>query len=267
MGTQGYAVAAFRRPRIYLLLAVAAFWALAANSVVPLLCGVLAALLWVGVTAHDEGFRRRVDARRERERSLERARRNERLLAELPRAQREHFLGLQRLAARILDNFGRLETGGPALIRQSRQRLDALLHSFLRLSITLADHRRHLAGADRGALERECEALRIDLLAGGCAPALREIKERRVAILQKRIERFDAAGESREVIAHQLASIEDLLLLLHEQSITLRDPSAITLQLDALAIELEEAENTIRELDRLLAIDPSLPLPTFQHVG
>jgi len=254
-----YAGAALRHRRTTGILLVAGIWALAVRSPAPLLWAAAGIAVLALLLSRDRDFRRRVDARRARQEALARARRNEAMLAELAPAQREHFLGMQMLGGRILDNFARLEGGGAtALVRQSRARIDALLQTFLRLSITLNDHRRYLSGTDRDALEAELRGLEADLARGGGGEALREIKERRVAILRKRLERFENAKESREVIAHQLASIEDLLRLLHEQSITLRDPAAITLQLDAIAIELEEAENTVRELDRLLAFDLEL---------
>jgi hypothetical protein len=52
-------------------------------------------------------------------------------------------------------------------------------------------------------------------------------KERRAEILRKRVLRFTQAAESREVVSHQLASIEDMLRLTHEQSIAIRDPEVV----------------------------------------
>jgi hypothetical protein len=225
---------------------------------VPLILAAGAELTFLGLVSGNARFQQAVDARDTRKLARRRARRTEALLAELAPNQREHFLGLQALATRIHENFARLETGGEAVALQSRHRIDALLQAFLRLLITLNDHRRYLGSTDRERIEGELRALEVDVAAGASPDAVREIKQRRIAILRKRLERFAKAQESREVISHQLASIEDLLRLLHEQSITLRDPTGLTQQLDVLAIEVEEAEATVRELDKLLAFDLEL---------
>jgi hypothetical protein len=250
-----YIGAALRHRWSFAILVTGAIVSMARGSATPLLFAAGADLIFVGMAASSSRFRRAVDARRSRKQAKQRARRNEALLSELAPNQREHFLGLQVLAGRIEENFARVEAG-EALAARSRHRIDALLQAFLRLLVTLDDHRRYLSGTNRETLERELQSLAAP--EGTEGAALREIKQRRAGILRKRLERFENAKESREVIAHQLASIEDLLRLLHEQSITLRDPAGISLQLDALSIEVEEAENTVRELDRLLAFDLEL---------
>jgi hypothetical protein len=55
-------------------------------------------------------------------------------------------------------------------------------------------------------------------------------------------------------VSHQLASIEDLVKLTHEQSISIRDPAAVSGMLDALAAEVSATEQTVRELERFLDV-------------
>jgi hypothetical protein len=53
--------------------------------------------------------------------------------------------------------------------------------------------------------------------------------------------------------------------LLHEQSITLRDPDVLGQQLDHLAIEIQATDETVREMEQFAAITeelgPSAALP------
>lgn len=228
-------------------LAVGAGLFVLGGGVAPLLIAGGLELAWLGTMAGDARFRRAVDARVEGRLRREEQRRVENLLAELAPNQREHYLSLRALADRIEANYRRLPGNGPQVV-ESRAKVDALLHAFLRLLVTWNDHRRYLGATDRAAIERDLGQLR-EGLAGG-AEAVREIKRKRVEILEKRLERFRSAEEGREAIAHQLASIEDVLRLVHEGSITLRDPAAITRQLDALTVEVEATEATVRELDR-----------------
>lgn len=262
-----YLRAALRRPWGILLLAAGGLTALAEQSGIPLVVAASLQLGLAGLVAQSPRFRRRVDRRIAGRRRRERARRDAGLLGRLPEAEREHFLGLRLLADRIGENLRRLGLAEPLLSR-SDARIETLLDSFLRLLVALDDHHRFFSGDERQILEREYRELQLELgMARASRPAVAEIMERRLAILGRRLERFERAEESREVIRQQLASIEDLLRLLHDQSITLQSPDRLTRQLDVLAIEAEEAENTIRELDRILALSIEAGLPAGAERG
>ena len=183
------------------------------------------------------------------------------LLTELAASQREHYQQLVGLKEKILANYGKLP-GGRVLVASSEQRLDTLLTSFLRLISTLNQHRTFLNSTERQALEKDVRALETEL-AGEANPRLRDVKEKRLEILKRRFARFEQAGESREVVSHQLASIEDLMRLTHEQSIAIRDPETVNRQLDALGAEATATDETVREMERFLDFteETSGPLP------
>jgi hypothetical protein len=182
------------------------------------------------------------------------------LLEELAPSQREHYFALKELRDKILVNYRKLPGGG-VLVASSEGRVDALLTNFLRLLSTLNSYRKYLSAADRAAIEREMAQLSAEVSAETNA-RLREVKLRRVEIMQKRLGRFAQAEESREIVSHQLASIEDLLRLTHEQSIAIRDPASLTPQLDALAAEAQATDETVREMERFMSFAEDLsPLP------
>jgi hypothetical protein len=189
------------------------------------------------------------------------------ILEELAPSQREHYYALRELRDRILANYRKLPGGG-VLVASSESRLDALLTNFLRLLSTLNSYRKYLNAADRSALEREVRDLQAEIAAEGNA-RLREVKRKRVEILGKRLERFKQAEDSRELVSHQLASIEDLLRLTHEQSIAIRDPESLTHQLDALSAEAAATGETVREMERFMEITEelgSIPAPERDRV-
>jgi hypothetical protein len=176
----------------------------------------------------------------------------ERLLSELAESQREHYFVLRDLRDSILENYRKLPGGG-VLAASSEAQLAALLSAFLRLLSTLNDHRRYLGIADREAIRRELSLLEAEL-GGQDNPRLREVQEKRADILRRRLERFGQAEESRAVVSHQLASIEELMRLTHEQSISIRDPAAVSGMLDALAAEVTATEKTVRELEQFIDV-------------
>ena len=190
------------------------------------------------------------------------AKATEALVEELSPSQREHYFALRELKDKIEENYRKLPGGG-VLAAGSQSSVDALLTSFLRLVSTLNHYRKYLNSADRETVQRETAELEAELT-GETHPRLREVKEKRLEILRKRLSRFEQAAESREIISHQLAGIEDLLRLTHEQSIAIRDPETVSRQLDALSAEVASSEETVREMERFLSFDEELT-PALPH--
>jgi hypothetical protein len=199
-------------------------------------------------------FRRAVRSNLEAQVSADVASPGEReaLLADLSVSQKEHYAQLRELKERILESYRKMPGGG-VLVASSERRLEALLSSFLRLVTTLNSYRKFLNATDRKAIEEELAALEADV-AQDTNERLREVKARRVEILKKRVARFVQAEESREVVSHQLASIEDVLRLTHEQSIAIRDPAVVSRQLEALTAEVSATEETVREMETFMQV-------------
>jgi len=171
-------------------------------------------------------------------------------LEDMAPSQREHYLALTQIRDRILENYRKLP-GGRLLAASSEQRVDALLTSFVRLLATLNSYRKYLNMGDRKNVERELEGL-VAEVEEEANPRIKEVKQKRVEILRKRVQRFQQAEESREIVSHQLAGIEDVLRLTHEQSIAIRDPEMVTRQLEALTAEVQSTEETVREMERFM---------------
>lgn len=179
-------------------------------------------------------------------------RRLEALMADLSPSQRQQAEALRDLRGHILANYRKLP-GGKLVAANSEARLDALLTSFVRLLGSLNNYRAHLSKAPRKTVEAELRELQEGMRENS-NPRLNEVKAKRVEILEKRLARFQLAEESREVVSHQLAAIEDLLRLTLEQSISIRDPSSAALQLEALSAGVESSEETVREMERIMEI-------------
>jgi len=240
--------AALLAPANVVALATAGGAALLTGHSLPALVALGAEAFYLAAVGLVPRLRRAVGARSARFEDDE----TERLLAELAESQREHYYVLRDLRDSILDNYRKLPGGG-VLAASSEAQLAALLTAFLRLLSTLNDHRRYLGVADREALRRELSLLESELGAQ-TNPRLREVQEKRADILRRRLERFAQAEDSRAVVSHQLASIEDLMRLTHEQSISIRDPAAVGGMLDALAAEVSATEQTVRDLERFLDV-------------
>jgi hypothetical protein len=260
-----YLQAAFLVPANLFALAAAALSSALMGDPIPALVALGMEGVYLGTMSLSSRFRRSVraaaGARGEDPESVAGA-----LLEELAPSQREHYLALRELRDRILANYRRLPGGG-ILVASSESRLDALLTNFLRLVSTLNSYRKDLGAPDRAAVEREVKDLHEEISAEN-NERLRGVKHKRAQILQKRLERFKQAEDGRELVSHQLASIDDLLRLTHEQSIAIRDPESLTEQLDALSAEAAATEETVREMERFMEFADELrsPLPERDRV-
>ena len=243
-----YLRAAFLLPANLVALVAALGASLWAGEPAAAIAALGAEGLFLGALSFAPAFRRAVRARSGSTPWLEEDAAG--LLEELAPSQREHYFALRELRDKILANYRRLP-GGRLLVATSEQRLDALLTAFLRLIATLNSYRKYLSSTDRKHVERELAELAGDL-AHESNLRLKEVKAKRVEILGKRVQRFAQAQDSREVVSHQLAGIEDLLKLTHEQSIAIRDPAGVSRQLDALSAEVQATEETVREMEQFM---------------
>jgi hypothetical protein len=98
---------------------------------------------------------------------------------------------------------------------------------------------------------------------------VQEINRKRIEILTKRLEKFDKIRENRQVIDAQCAATEDVLQLIRDQSVTMRDPQQISDQLENLVQDVEQTEQTVKEVEAIFELatpdqaGPPLPeIPT-----
>lgn len=259
MNALRYVRAAFLAPANLIGLSAATVGSLAGHDPGPVTIALGLEMVYLATLSWLPQFRRAVRAERPRE--SEAAAEVERMLQELAPSQREHYHVLRELRDKIEENYRKLPSG-TMVAASSERSVDALLTAFLRLVLTLNHYRKFLNTADRHVVEEELRELEAEL-EGENHPRLLEVKKKRLEILKKRLQRFEQAAESREIISHQLAGIEDLLRLTHEQSIAIRDPQSVSRQLDVLSAEVEASEETVREMERFLEFDeelaPSLP--------
>jgi hypothetical protein len=257
-----YLKAAFLMPANLMGLLTAGASSLMTGEPLPALVALGVEGVYLVAASTSRRFQRAVRARQPGAEEAQAARqRMEALLGEMAPSQREHYQQLVGLKEKILANYEKLP-GGRVLAASSEPRLDALLTSFLRLISTLNQYRGYLNSADRQQLEKEIRALEAEV-AEEASPRLKEVKEKRLDILRRRVARFAQAGESREVVSHQLASIEDLMRLTHEQSIAIRDPESVNRQLEALSAEAHATDETVRQMEQFLEFTEEArgPLP------
>jgi hypothetical protein len=247
-------------------LAGAALFALVSGTGMPLVLAAGLELIYLSLVPQSSAFRRLV---RSWKYAAEKQRHEMKLSAmfnELPPDMRKSYANLTSMCAVIRANYSRLSSTSQMFLEQMQQRLDGLLQAYLRLLFAGFQHIEYLRTTDpdliKGDLAKLQQCVESD------PPKVQEINRRRIEILTKRLEKYGKVGENQKVVEAQCAAIEDVLELIRDQSVTMRDPQQVSDQLDNLVHDVEQTEETVREVEAVFEMaSPEMgetlaPVPT-----
>ena len=130
-------------------------------------------------------------------------------------------------------------------------RLSGLLNGYARLLLAAAQQQQYLRSTDQNEIKREVATLQKSLSTD--PPRVQEINKKRIEILTKRLEKYDKRCENRTVVDAQCSAVEDVLHLIRDQSVTMRDPQQISDQLDNLVKDVEETEQTVQQVEAIFS--------------
>ena len=214
-----------------------------------LLFTAAAELLYLGYVPRQDRFRRLVKSRKMQEDLAPPSEKEQ--LRLLSRDSQRRYVRFRNLEQAIRENYKKLPYASQGMLDAHLQKIDGLLDSYLGL---LQLQERYERFTERNAQREVVEA--INALKDEMEtdpPKVRSIKERRLRILEKRLDKFKKAHENLAVIEAQLGTVEDVTKYVHEQSLTMRNPDEITFQLDTLLSEVEETQQSIEELDEVFS--------------
>jgi hypothetical protein len=211
--------------------------------------------MYLGTVPRSKRYQRVVRSRKASERSKPPSDRE--VLRTLHRDDQKRYVRFRNIEKAIKDNFSKLPYASQGMLDAHLQKIDGLLDSYLNL-LQLKD--RHLRFTQRTAEEeiaRDIGALRAEMEQD--PPRVREVKARRLLILQKRLDKFKKANEHLALIEAQLATIEDVTRYVYEQSLTMQNPEEVSFQLDTLVSEVEETQASVEALEEAFG-DPMATL-------
>lgn len=239
-------VEAFTNQYNLILLGFAAILCLILWNPLPMIAAAGVELIFMALVPGTDLFRRYVDMRYreidEEERQLALKARVERLTPD----QQYRYKLTQELVVATRENIAEHGTG---LLDDVSAQLENLQERYLRMMESLNLYETYLNSVSGGQLHAALRDLEQQL---GNAPArLRTSLGERRTILQKRIERLEHVGENHEVLRTQLATVQDMLMLIKESSMTIQNPKGISDQLEGIMSEMEMAEEAVREVDDL----------------
>jgi len=215
-------------------------------SPVPLLAMAGLEMLYLTFVPETDFFKRHVEQKYLEFDEEEARSRMEQRLELLDRRQRARYESISGLIDQTKDRF---DQQGAGLGDQMIGKLEVLNERFLWMMETANAYQRYLNDVDHTALTNSLAdvELAIGQTQGRVQSSLRERRD----VLKKRLNRLQRVMENNIVVNTQIATVEDIMRLIYESSMSMTDPRGITRQVDDLLIDLESTEETVFELDRV----------------
>jgi DNA repair exonuclease SbcCD ATPase subunit len=229
---------------------------LLSGSGLPLLLGAGLELMYLSVVPNNSRFQRLVRSWKDKEEKRRVDLRIATMFQEIPPEMRLRYADLDQVCRHIRENYSRLSSTSQIFARQTEDKLQGLQRAYLRLLHSAWQHREYLKTTDLRGVERELAQLQKPREPE--RPKLQEINRGRIEILKKRIDRFNKIRENCEVIDAQCAAVEDVLGLIRDQSVTMRDPQEVSEHLEGLVRDVEQTEETVRQVEDIFGNVPDL---------
>ncbi|PLX31333.1 MAG: hypothetical protein C0600_05955 [Ignavibacteria bacterium] len=242
-----YLLKALRNPGSLLLFGGLAMISLISGNPLPLIIGAAGKLGWVVSAPMIPAWKRKVDAGEEQKLRLEGENRAKDLLKKLPAEEQQRYQQLVQTAMSIRENYGRYNEVSRGFLENISARLDDMLLRYLRMQFARDNYRRHLATNDASDLEHRMGLLESEMESD--SEQIKRIKGKQLQILQQRREKLVKAKADSDLLEEQTTTLEELMKLLKEQALTMKDPEEMNAQLDSLMAEVEHTEQTVTAIE------------------
>lgn len=234
-------------------------------------------LVWLGselvvLPVLDSGPLRRLVHRRRREaarRQAEEARVS--LVASLGGVNQKRYAAMDELCRMIESNYQSLTGISQAYLAEQRGKLDLILQGCLNRMVALERYERLPSLRHPGEIEREIARLERELAQDGMPERAKAALTKNLELKRRLLASYSEVGGTMKALATELDSMASLLEVLHQNSISLRDPQTISEELDTIVRQSEDSERIVREMESLLQADgaawgpslmPDVPLTT-----
>jgi phage shock protein A len=101
-------------------------------------------------------------------------------------------------------------------------------------------------------IQNDIETLELELEQQDLPDRARAALQKNLELKRKLLASLSAVDDSVKTLHTELDSMESLLEVLHQNSIALRDPQAISEELDSIVRQAEDSERVVREMESLL---------------
>lgn len=238
-------------------------------------------LVWLGselvlLPILDSGPLRRLVARRKLARAqADATTARTRLVAGLVPQNAKRYDAMEALCKAIEANYQGLSGISQAYLSEQRDKLDVILRGCLSRLMALQRYDSVSNSARPYQIEDEIAALEKELQEQGLPERAANALRKNLELKRRLLASFSEIGSTVKTLLTELDSMESLLEVLYQNSISLRDPQAISEELDTIVRQSEDSERIVREMEALLRTDTSdwqgdLPisaLPPIERAG
>jgi len=242
---------AFKIQYNWIALAGMGLFAVVTTSALPLVLAGGLELMYLATISTNSRFQRLVRSWKFAEEQQAKERSLSDLLRSLPSDMQNRYIGLAQVCGSIRNNFAQLSSTSQVYVQQMDQRLQGLLHAYARLLMAAWQQRQYLKTSDSDTIKREIAALQQRMSQD--PPKVQDINKKRIEILSKRLEKYQKIVENRQVVDAQCAAVEDVLQLVRDQSVTMRDPQQVSDQLANLVHDVEQTEQTVQQVEAIFS--------------
>jgi hypothetical protein len=182
----------------------------------------------------------------------------EALVDSLNPAAARRYAGMENLCKLIESNYQGLSGISQVYLSEQRQKLDLILGGCLHRLVALQRYERMLAHRSIGHVESEIADVERDLREPDLPERARAALQKNLELKKRLLASMGEAHNTMKTFDLELDSMVSLLEVLHQNSVSLRDPQAISQELDTIVRQSEESERAVREMESLLRTDVGL---------
>src|SRR5713101_8777467 len=242
---------AFHLQYNWIAMVSAGAFALVSGSFLPIILAGGLELMYLAIVPQNWRFQRLVRSWKFAEEQQQHQEKLGEMLGSLPAELQSRYVHAAQVCGSIRSNFAQLSSTSQIFLQQIDSRLQGLLNGYARLLLAAAQQQRYLKSTERDGIKHEIASLQKTLSSDPLK--VQEINKKRIEILNKRLEKFDKISENRKVVDAQCSAVEDVLMLVRDQSVTMRDPQQISERLDSLVHDVEQTEQTVQQLEAIFS--------------
>src|SRR6202050_3403487 len=257
---------AFHLQYNWIAMVSAGAFALVSGSFLPIILAGGLELMYLAIVPQNWRFQRLVKSWKFAEEQQKHQQKLSEILASLPTEMQSRYIHAAQVCGAIRSNFAQFSSTSQIFLQQIDARLQGLLSGYARLLLAAAQQQQYVKSTEQDGIKREIASLQEALSSN--PPKVQEINKKRIEILTKRLEKFDKISENRKVVDAQCSAVEDVLMLVRDQSVTMRDPQQVSERLASLVRHGEKTEQSVQQveaifsgmspdLDGLMAMDDS----------
>jgi hypothetical protein len=248
---------AFNLQYNWILLAGAGVFALITGSFLPVLLAGGLELMYLAIVPQNYRFQRLVRSWKFAEQQQQKQQKLSEMLRGLPAEMQSRYIHSAQVCTSIRANFEQFSSTSQIFLREVDTRLQGLLSGYARLLLAADQQQQYMKSTNADEIKREIAVLERTLNTN--PPKVQEINKKRIEILTKRVEKYEKICENRKIVDAQCAAVEDVLMLVRDQSVSMRDPQQVSERLDSLVHDVEQTEQTVQQVESIFSdLSPDL---------